>query len=281
MTPRTLTPFFAITFGLTWGLAGLLLAFPATVEELFGPLSPSNPLYIVAVYAPAIAAVALVLKHHGAAGLGAFFRRFSLWRLPLGYWLLLLLGIPALFYLGAALKGSLGEPLAFTPWYAALPALAFALILGPMEELGWRGVALPLLQRRHSPFWASVILGAIWGLWHAPAFLLSGAPHSAWSFGPFFLGAIAITLLITAMFNASAGSLVFPVLFHFQTNNPLWPDAQPWDTLTFGIVAAVVVILNWKSMFRRDAGVTEVLLPRTSAPAAGQGAPAASGAGGA
>lgn len=259
MTYRTLYPFFAVAFGLTWGLAALLLAFPAQIEGLFGPLSPSNPLYILAVYAPALAAIGLVLRHHGLRGLGAFFKRFTLWRLPLGYWLLLLLGIPALFYLGAAIKGSLGDPFPFAPWYAVLPALAFALVLGPVEELGWRGVALPLLQRRLAPFWASVVLGAIWGLWHAPAFLLSGAPHSAWSFGPFFLGAIAITLLITAMFNASAGSLAFPVLFHFQTNGPMWPDAQPWDTLTFGIVAALVVILNWKTMFARDAGVTTVL----------------------
>lgn len=261
MTTRSLLPFLALTFGLTWGLAGAFLLFPTQIEAIFGPVSQTNPLFIVAVYAPAIAALYLVIRHHGVRGLGAFFKRFTLWRLPLGYWVLLILGIPALFYLGAAIKGSLGEPFPFTPWHAVLPAMLSALLLGPVEELGWRGVALPLMQRRLAPFWASVVLGAIWGLWHAPAFLLSGVPHSAWSFAPFFLGAIMISLMITAIFNASSGSLLFPVIFHFQTNGPAWPDAQPWDTLTFGIVAVIVVVLNRRSMFDRESGVTDVLAP--------------------
>jgi pyruvate formate lyase activating enzyme len=33
------------------------------------------------------------------------------------------------------------------------------LLLGPIEEFGWRGLALPLLQRRLAPFWAGASLG--------------------------------------------------------------------------------------------------------------------------
>jgi hypothetical protein len=44
-------------------------------------------------------------------------------------------------------------------------------------------------------------------------------------------------------------------------NNPLWPDAQPWDTLIFVIVAILVVYLNRATMFRRGSGVTDVLMP--------------------
>jgi membrane protease YdiL (CAAX protease family) len=47
-------------------------------------------------------------------------------------------------------------------------AWAFAAIKGPVEEFGWRGLALPLLQRKFAPFWASLILGGIWGFWHLP-----------------------------------------------------------------------------------------------------------------
>jgi hypothetical protein len=49
-------------------------------------------------------------------------------------------------------------------------------------------LALPLLQRKFAPIWAGLILGAIWGLWHMPAFLLSGTQQSEWSFTAFFAG---------------------------------------------------------------------------------------------
>jgi membrane protease YdiL (CAAX protease family) len=65
---------------------------------------------------------------------------------------------------------------------------AAALLIGPVEELGWRGVALPLLQRRFAPLGASLILGAIWGLWHLPALLLSGTEQSGLAFPPSLSG---------------------------------------------------------------------------------------------
>jgi uncharacterized protein len=120
---------------------------------------------------------------------------------------------------------------------------------------------LPLLQRRFAPLWSGLILGVIWGFWHLPAFLLSGTPQSAWSFTPFLMGSIAISVIVTPLFNASRGSILLPLLVHFQLNNPLWPNAQPYDTLFFVTAAAVVVWLNRKTMFRRVSAVTDVISP--------------------
>ncbi len=91
------------------------------------------------------------------------------------------------FLPGRSHQGTITDPFPFSPWYRVLPALATGLVIGPIEELGWRGVALPLLQRRFAPLWSSLILGGIWGLWHLPAFFLSKSPQGAWSFGSFFM----------------------------------------------------------------------------------------------
>jgi membrane protease YdiL (CAAX protease family) len=261
MTTKTLAPFLALTFGLTWGLAALLILMYDQVVAIFGEFSYTNPLFILAVYSPGIAGVFLVWWHYGLKGLGSFFWRLTLWRAPVLWWLFLVLGIPAIFFAGAAVKGTIGEPFPFSPWTQVLPALALALFIGPIEEFGWRGLALPLLQRRFAPFWAGLILGGIWGVWHVPAFLLSGTPQSAWAFGPFFIGVIAISVILTPMFNAAQGSLLVAVLYHFQMNNPIWPDAQPWDTLMFSIAAVIVVFLDRRKMFQRGDGVTDVLMP--------------------
>jgi hypothetical protein len=43
--------------------------------------------------------------------------------------------------------------------------------------------------------------------------------------------------------------------------NPLWPDAQPYDSFILIGVAALVVWLNRISMFQRDGAITDVLMP--------------------
>jgi hypothetical protein len=43
--------------------------------------------------------------------------------------------------------------------------------------------------------------------------------------------------------------------------NPIFPDAQPWDSFLFAIAAVVIVFLNRRQMFQRGSGVTEILLP--------------------
>jgi uncharacterized protein len=261
LTMRSLIPFFTIAFGLGWGLVALLILFTEQVEAVFGPVSGTNPLFILAVYSPAIAGVALVWRHYGLRGLGSFFRRITLWRMAIGWWLFLLIGIPAVKYIGAAINGTIDDTFPFSPWYAVLPAMLAMFLIGPVEELGWRGVALPLLQRRFAPLWAGLILGAAWGLWHFPAFLLSGTPQSAWSFGPYWIGVLVLSVIVTPMFNASSGSILIPMLFHFQMNNPLWPEAQPWENYLFLIAAIVIVIICRRSMLHRDGAVTEVLMP--------------------
>jgi membrane protease YdiL (CAAX protease family) len=253
--------FFALTFGLSWGVIALLILFPNQIEAIFGEMGYTNPAFVLAVYSPGIVGVFLVWRHYGLKGLLSFFRRLTLWRMSLAWWLVLVIGMPAVFYVGAAIKGTLTDPFPFSPWYGVLPALAIALIIGPIEEFGWRGVALPLLQRRFAPLWAALILGTIVAFWHLPAFFLSGTMQSSWSIAPFFIGVVAISVILTPMFNAARGSILIAALFHFQMNGPAWPDAQPWDTLVFVFVAVVIVLVNRRRMLSRKEAVTEVLMP--------------------
>lgn len=250
--------FMALTFGLGWGVGMLLFLFADQIEAVFGEISGTNPVFILLVWSPAIAGLTLIWRHHGRDGIRAYLRRLLLWRAPARWWVFLILGIPAVKYIGAAFNGKAGE-FPFSPWYGVFPAMAIALFIGPIEEFGWRGVALPLLQRRFAPLWASLILGGFWAIWHAPSFLLSGSPQSAWDFGPYLLGVIALSVIITPLFNAAHGSILVAMAFHFQMNGPAWPDAQPWENYLFALVAVAVVVLNRRTMLTREGASTSVV----------------------
>jgi len=112
---KTLIAFLLLAFGLSWGTIAVLILFPDQITALFGEISSSNPLFILAVYAPGLAGIILIWRHYGLRGLGSFFRRLTLWRAPVQWWLFLLLGIPAIIYAAAAIKGTINDPFPFSP----------------------------------------------------------------------------------------------------------------------------------------------------------------------
>lgn len=258
----SLLPFFALSFAICWGIIGLYIFLPDFMASAFGQLTGNHPLFFTATYAPAIAALILVVSLRGITGLRPFLGRLLIWRCSPAWWLFMLLALPAVFYAGLAMKGGvLSEPFPFPSVGVYLLALLLMAIKGPVEEIGWRGLALPIMRRRLAPFWAGLILGAIWGIWHFPAFLLGGTPQSAWSFTPFFLGSIPISLIVTVLFNRSRGSILLSAFFHFQLINPLWPDAQPYDTW---ILLAIAGLLSWfcrDAMFSRNGGAVTQVIP--------------------
>ena len=73
-----------------------------------------------------------------------------------------------------------------------------------------------------------------------------------------------MSVVFTAIFNDSRGSLLIAVLLHFQLNNPIWPDAQPWDNLLIAAIAVIVVWLNRRTIFQHGSGVTDILMPGKS-----------------
>ena len=255
-----LLAFALLTFAITWGIIGGYIFLPEKAVATFGEISGSHPLYFLATWAPAISALLIVFAVGDLHGVRAFLSRLLLWRCAPVWWLFVVAGIPLVFIAGSLIKG--GPFLAPLPPEGAGPVVALMvmmLFLGPVEEFGWRGVAQPLLQRHVTPFWAGAIIGTTWGVWHLPAFYLAGVVYENWSFLPFLIGNITLAILVTPIFNSARGSLLLPMLFHWQLINPFWPDAQPWDTWILMAVAAVVVFWKRDQMFSRVGANTQVI----------------------
>ncbi len=144
MGTKTLWAFLALTFGLSWVPMSLFMLFADQLTPIFGEMSSTHPFFLLAVYAPGISGIFLIWRHYGLKGLVSFFRRLTFWQAPIQWWLFLLLGIPAIVYAAAAIKGTVNDPFPFSSWTMVFPALVQSLLLGPLgEEFGWRGLALP------------------------------------------------------------------------------------------------------------------------------------------
>jgi len=180
------------------------------------------------VFGPSLAGVILIATTSVKSGLHDLGKRALRWRVGLLWWAVALFvsGLILLVALGVdrALGGQLPS-FAFLrqAWYLAPIFFLLTIVGGPLgEEFGWRGFALPHLQRRWSPVVASIIIGTVWGLWHLPLFFQPGSLHFQLGIQllPLFvMGEIVLAILITWVYNNTGGSLlVGGIILHNADN---------------------------------------------------------------
>lgn len=146
------------------------------------------------------------------------------------------------------------EDLPVSPLVLAIPYIILMLLLGGgQEEFGWRGFAQDHLQDKHGILLGSALLGLIWGLWHAPLWIMPGEGHENYPFIAFVLFTIIFSVMIGILYNMSEKKMVIPWLMHAISNAsvPFFPILflekvpQPgywiWVAVNF-VVAALLVV---------------------------------------
>lgn len=102
--------------------------------------------------------------------------------------------------------------------FFATPGLYRSVLSGPLgEELGWRGYLQPRLLRQFTPLTTSLIIGVIWGVWHYPLYVHSIFSTVSGTAG-FVLTTVCYSIIMTAVYNHSRGSILVAVLFHWFIN---------------------------------------------------------------
>jgi uncharacterized protein len=213
MRSHPLQAFFLLVFAITWGIALWIVTLPEQVTALFGEMSVFHPLFVLAVWGPTLAAVIVTLGSKGFTGLGPLFRPLVRWRAHPLWYLFIFLGLP---FLGVGAVLLSGNPLQFE---VSLPILLNLIYTGPLsEELGWRGFALPRLLARYRALTASLLLGAVWSIWHLPSFFIGGLPQAGAAIPAFLIGGLAISVLATWVYQHTAGSVLLSACLHLAIN---------------------------------------------------------------
>jgi len=92
------------------------------------------------------------------------------------------------------------------------------LIGGGNEELGWRGFALPRLQRRYSALVASLVIGVGWFAWHLPLFLVEGSSQVGVPVYSYGVAVVALSVVFTWLYNETRGSVLLNMVLHASVN---------------------------------------------------------------
>ena len=220
--------YFVLALALTW-----VLWWPAALEAR-GLISLPIPAQPLGAFGPLVAAVIVTAQESGRAGLRSLLGRILQWRVAPIWYGVALLG-PILLYLAALALAVLlgGQPPSLGALIGVVPILViltlymvFFVALG--EEVGWRGYALPALQARYGALVASVILGAMWALWHLPLFFNPDLHYSDLPFVLQLAFQIPAAILFTWVFNSTGGSVLIAILMHAVLNasTRLW-SAMP------------------------------------------------------
>lgn len=187
-------------------------------------------LYYFASFGPMSAALIVTAITEGGNGIRVLLGRLLNWRVEFKYFAFAVLAPTGLFALALLvnriLTGAwsdlrlLGE-VDYLPYLSPLGVLGvWLLTYGLGEETGWRGFALPHLQRNRSAASATLILALVWACWHLPAFFFRDTYVDMGVLGfPFFAFMMLFsTMVFTWLYNSTNGSLLIVVLFHAVFN---------------------------------------------------------------
>lgn len=106
------------------------------------------------------------------------------------------------------------------PWYLFLLFMPMMILGGGLEEIGWRGVFQPLLEKKFSFFGAALIEGVIWSIWHLPLWLVPNTSQGDMNFPAFALYCITLGLTLAATYRLTE-SIWAAVLVHAWGNTVL------------------------------------------------------------
>lgn len=243
-TPSTdkswhLWAYFILAYAISWSIGiPLALAHQGVIPEI----TPQWTHYLIA-FGPMLAALIVTGFSQGIAGLKDLGKRMIRWACP--KWLIFAFSPLIIGWVLIKISNGLTDSLVRMSDFGAvnfLPPLGMKALLlwiftfGLGEETGWRGFALPRLQQNRSALAATLILAALWALWHLPQFFYVFEPSMVFGW---LIGLFAGAVVLTWLYNSTKDSILMVTIWHGCFN---FVTATTVDTGFLPAVLSMLVI---------------------------------------
>lgn len=242
-----LIAFFVLTFVWTWGL----WAITSFIGRL--PLGMNTALFFASAFGPSAAAIVVTLAFGGGRSLRDWLGRCLNWRIAWRWYALVLMAPPIVMVAALIIHAAFGgvippSPVAGHVFIAIAQVPLIALFGGPVgEEFGWRGYALPVLTARIGWRKASLVIGAVLGLWHVPLFYMANTAQADLPMALFLASSVALSVAFARLSVNTGFSVVPAILLHSAINwwsmvLPVMPKGG--STQIYSLVMALVISIG-------------------------------------
>jgi membrane protease YdiL (CAAX protease family) len=262
---RRLRLFLIITFAITWGGWWALAALVPSSGLKFDNV-PIMSLYILGGFGPTIAALISVFATPAEGSFREFTRRLLRWRVN-AIWYVFALAFPTVLEfsslkIASALGATPAAPFVLKAWWQIIPLFGTMIVGGGLEELGWRGVAQPAMEKHATRPLAATMIGAIWVSWHLPLFFIPGTAQFHSSFLIFAVFTFGNTFVLAWVYGRTQ-SILLCVGFHAASNASSGMHLPvPVGNPPYAAVAALINLVVGASLLLGDAARPRVIAPR-------------------
>lgn len=249
--------FYILAFGFSWlGMISAVLA-SRGIAPFYRPYF--LVLSIFFTIGPALAAVIVSQMAQGKTGVQNLLKGLIRWRVGLVWYIIAVLSPVVLFTVAQVVTKLLGLPITIAmPQVNLSPYVIFSFgvnfFANTCEEIGWRGFALPRLQKRYNALLATLIVGILWGLWHFPFVFLAG-PMSEYPF-LWFISIVTDAFVYTWIYNSTKGSILLVALLHGSGNivGAFIPGVSPvaYALVNCVVAIALIAVLGKVNLSRRE-----------------------------
>ena len=241
--------YFALAYLISWTIWLPLILPKIGVHVL--PVLPKYHHYLGSL-GPMVAAFIIKYISSGWQGLIDILKRLIQWKVK-WLWYIVVIIMPVLLVIAAGYLDEFINKQSFTmkgfstskefPEFGGLSYFLFNLFtFGIGEETGWRGYALPTLQKKFSALTATLILAVGWACWHIPAFIyrpLYSQMNIAGISG-FFISMLMGAIVLTWLYNSTKGSLLIVAIFHAMIEL-MFVSANITVEMSFYIGSAIMI----------------------------------------
>lgn len=151
--------------------------------------------------------------------------------------------------------GSIGE-INFLGNIGVIASLFFWIFtFGIGEEIGWRGYATDILQKRFGFKKTVFIVGPIWFLWHIPFFIYNSnlLTENIFSLFIYFLSIMSGAVVLSFIYNVNNRSVIAAAIWHGAFNWVTASNGVPNELITImGILVLTFAVLILKFYSPKD-----------------------------